>query len=124
MKVFSPILIGIILFCACFVSQSTNNLTTELFEENHILFYSNEQELHKESPYYDALIELKRQYPEQLKKMKVVNPEMKTKEQSINHSYPALVIIVDHTIIYKIDGLQSSKEDIIHPISAVLDTVK
>lgn len=93
--------------------------------EKQIIFFSNPKNNLLETPYYDALIELKRQYPQVFIHMEVVNHrDRKEKYQQYNiSSLPALVIIFHNETIVRIQG-EAMKEDIIRSITKALDAYK
>jgi hypothetical protein len=83
-----------------------------------IVFFSNESDYSKEASYYDALIELKREYPSEIKNMIVLSPE---KGKQISKEYdvetcPALLVFYNKKVIARIVG-QSSIEEIINPVT-------
>lgn len=90
--------------------------------KEQIIFFSNPENNLLETTYYDALIELKRQYPHVFIHMEVVNHrDRKDKYQQYNiSSLPALVIIFHNKTIVRIQG-EAVKEDIIRSISKALD---
>jgi hypothetical protein len=86
-----------------------------------ILFFSNETDYTKEATYYDALIDLKKSFPAEIKNMMVLSPSQ-AKDYNIK-SCPALLVIYNSEVLVKISG-NADKEDIIHPISEVLSSQK
>jgi hypothetical protein len=105
------------------ITGSCNKFAVEPLKINRdvlqIVFFSNESDYSKEATYYDALIELKKNYPHEIKNMLVLSP---TKGKNIYQAYdiracPALIVIYNDEIIVRIVG-QTSKEEIITPITA------
>ncbi|MBO8176357.1 small peptidoglycan-associated lipoprotein [Aeribacillus pallidus] len=94
----------------------------ELMDENQVFFFSNESDYKNEVSYYDALIELKKEYPEVFKNMVVISPgkEHEVKERFDIDEYPALIIVHGNEIIVEVIG-NVSKEDIIKPVSTALE---
>ncbi|MDQ0177009.1 hypothetical protein [Bacillus chungangensis] len=90
--------------------------------KEQIIFFSNPENNLLETPYYDALIELKRQYPHVFIHMEVVNHRDRKDKYRQYHvsSLPALVIIFHNKTIVRIQG-EAMKEDIIRSISKALD---
>ncbi|MDF2902995.1 MAG: Pal-related lipoprotein [Bacillus sp. (in: firmicutes)] len=86
-----------------------------------IVFFSNEADYTGEAPYYDALIELKKSFPTEVKKMLVFSPTKAKQYFKTYHidSCPALLVIYNRKVIVKING-DATKEDIIDPIAEVL----
>lgn len=106
-------------------SSCNNHGTKELTLKNnvkHIIFISNDSDYTKEAPYYDALIELKKSFPAEIKNMIVFSPA-KAKEYyktyKIN-TFPALLVIYNSKVLVNINGTAATKEEIIQPVSEVL----
>jgi hypothetical protein len=88
-----------------------------------IVFFSNESDYSKEASYYDALIELKKKYPTEIKNMIVLSPD---KGKPFSEAYdvetcPALLVIYNNKVIARIVG-QSSIDEIINPVTDSLIT--
>jgi hypothetical protein len=86
-----------------------------------ILFFSNESNYSEEGSYYDALIELKKRFPDEIKNLIVLSPN---NAKQLLKSYkietcPALLVVYNENVIVKITG-KVSKEDIINPVSKAL----
>ncbi|MGJ7923119.1 small peptidoglycan-associated lipoprotein [Neobacillus sp. LXY-4] len=86
-----------------------------------ILFFSDDTDYSEEAAYYDALIELKENFPKEIKNMLVLSP---TNAKQYFKAYqikacPALLVVYNETVVVKITG-NVSKDEIIHPISEVL----
>lgn len=116
-------LIIIILFCT---SCQNNNDTNLQFDSSmkQIVFFSDESEiadLQIEAPYYDAIIELRQQFPNEFKNMKTLSPS-KAKDHYDTFKVeecPALLVFHNEEVIVKIVG-ENTKEEIIEPITAAL----
>ncbi|MGG0720311.1 small peptidoglycan-associated lipoprotein [Robertmurraya massiliosenegalensis] len=117
-----PILIVLILI----TSACQNNDNSFEIDSNikQIIFFSHEKEyanLHIEAPYYDVIIELRQQFPDEFKEMKTFAP---TKEKDIFERFeigecPAILVIHHDEILAKVAG-EISKEEILQPIEAAL----
>ncbi|MDZ5470627.1 small peptidoglycan-associated lipoprotein [Bacillus sp. 31A1R] len=86
-----------------------------------VIFFSNESEYEFEASYYDAIIELKKEFPEEIKNMIVLTPS-KGKEHFDTFKVkdcPAIIVIYNEKIVVKVDGATSS-DKIIKPIAKVL----
>lgn len=86
-----------------------------------IIFFSNESDYAGEASYYDALIELKKDYPAEIKNMLVFTPsEGKQYYNAFDiKSCPALLVIFNNEVMVRING-QKTKENIIQPITKAL----
>jgi Thioredoxin len=89
--------------------------------ETHLLFFSDEKNLYKEAKYYDALLEIKTKFPEQVSKMKVISSasDDQLNEQYNVKTFPTLLVVKDNKVVLKIDG-NTDKKDIVDPIIKVL----
>lgn len=86
-----------------------------------IIFMSDEssfEDFQIEVPYYDAIIELRQQFPDEFKNMKTILREEAIVELGVKEC-PALLVLHNDEIIVKVVG-QSTKEEIIEPITAAL----
>ncbi|MDQ0155852.1 small peptidoglycan-associated lipoprotein [Robertmurraya andreesenii] len=122
MRVLPVIMIILSLVTACQHSEDANLQ----FERNikQVVFLSNESktaDLQIEAPYYDAIIELRQQFPEEFRNMKTMSPNKAGEHLSVlkGTDCPALIVVYNEKIVAKVDG-ENTKEDIIQPITAAL----
>jgi|SRR6476660_4742596 len=86
-----------------------------------LIFFSDSEEYEQEVSFYDAIIELKRDYPEEIKNMKILtssDSKKYFKTFQINRC-PALIVFYNNEVIVKIEG-KATKEEIVTPVSNVL----
>ncbi|TKC18506.1 small peptidoglycan-associated lipoprotein [Robertmurraya kyonggiensis] len=122
MKVLPIILMALFLSTSC-----ANNEDAPLDLDSsmkQIIFLSDETEsvnLQTEAPYYNAIIELRQQFPNEFKNMKTLSPnKVEDYFDSIEiKECPALLVIQNDKVLVKIVG-ESSKEEIIQPVEAAL----
>jgi hypothetical protein len=90
--------------------------------EKGILFYSDENNFLEEDSYYEALIELKQNYPADFENYKIIakNQEYDPALASLNKVFPALLVIKQNKVIFKVTG-KATKEDIMKPVSNTLE---
>ncbi|MEG9462262.1 hypothetical protein [Bacillus amyloliquefaciens] len=113
-------------FLILFVLSSCSVSTVSPFKKNRIdsihhtqiLFFSDENHIDKEVPYYDAILDLEKKYPHHVDQMKVYD-NRKGWEEEIN-TFPALMVINHRHVVMKIEGSVKKKEDIIKPMQHVL----
>ncbi|WP_099353594.1 hypothetical protein [Fredinandcohnia onubensis] len=120
MKAFTLIILSFIFLSSCSSYQTQPTLPE--IDEKQIIFFSDEDNLHNESNYYDALLELRNKFPTEIANMKVVSSEdnrLYTKYKI--EEYPSLLIIEQNKVLEKIEG-NVDKEEIIIPIENVLST--
>jgi hypothetical protein len=86
-----------------------------------IIFFSDESNVQKEVPYYDAIIELKRDFPKEVENMMVFTRDEGKKYYDsfqIKNS-PAIIVIYNDEIVANINGTVS-KDQIMQPVSKAL----
>lgn len=110
----------LLLTSSCSNTYSNEDLGLD-YDEKQILFFSNEADYHFEAPYYEAIIELKKKYPDEINNMKVLSGEKASKYYKtfeIDQS-PALLVYYQDKVIVNIHG-KVSKDDIVQPITKIL----
>ncbi|MEH7346895.1 small peptidoglycan-associated lipoprotein [Bacillus sp. JJ1532] len=94
-----------------------------IFDNNRkqIIFFSNEKDYEEEASYYDAIIELKKEFPDEIKNMKIISSDKAKRyyEAFDVQSSPTILIIHQEKVIVKIKG-DTSTEQIIKPLSDAL----
>ncbi|WP_246944081.1 hypothetical protein [Bacillus pinisoli] len=103
---------------SCQFKNSSNEATLKTLLEADALYISNEQDLNLENEYYNALIEVKRLYPEDIQEVIVLtNEDIKNIEDELKvKKYPTLLLLNRKEIIVKIEG-KNEKAAIINKIS-------
>ncbi|KSU62363.1 hypothetical protein AS034_09575 [[Bacillus] enclensis] len=92
-------------------------LAEDRFIEKQIIFFTDERNISKEVAYYDAIIELKNEYPEDLKHLEVVNFSTDKSNPKIQStSYPAIVVVDNNQVVTKITG-KAHKNQIIKSVT-------
>ena len=95
------------------------------FDQNtkQLIFFSDEEEYEREVSYYDALIELKRDYPEEIKDMKIFTTSDSKKyfETFQIDRCPALIVFYNNEVIVVIEG-KATVEEIVTPVSNALSS--
>jgi hypothetical protein len=102
---------------SCDHNQPANSLAINR-DAREVLFFSDETDYDREAAYYDALIELKKQYPQEMDSMKVLSA---TTEKNYYDTFniqkcPAIIVIYKDKIMVNING-NASKEQIIHSVT-------
>ncbi|MGG7618689.1 small peptidoglycan-associated lipoprotein [Bacillus coreaensis] len=87
-----------------------------------LVFLSDESEYKFEAAYYDALIELKKTYPEAVKNMKTINPNRSDEYLDFLtiKENPAIFVVYNNEIVATVNG-EETVEEIVQPIAKVLD---
>lgn len=123
MKGISFILVASFLFLTS--SCNTSNHADELALDKNIkqvIFFSSEDDYEQEASYYDAIIELKEQYPKAIDNMMIIPASNAKKYDDFLHveHCPAIFVVYGNQIIAKVNG-KVTKDEIIEPLSKVLD---
>ncbi|BCB03192.1 hypothetical protein [Bacillus sp. KH172YL63] len=111
-----------LLLTSCdYISSSKVVLAKDQFIDKQVIYFTDDQNVSNEIPYYDAIIELKKQYPDHFKKLKVVslNTEETNQITESPPASPAIVVVENNQVICKVEG-NLSKENIIHPVSTAI----
>jgi hypothetical protein len=92
-------------------------LAEDRFIERQVIFFTDERNISKEVAYYDAIIELKNKYPEDLKQLEVVNYSSDKSNPKVQSPvYPAIVVVDNNQVVTKITG-KAQKEQIVKSVS-------
>ncbi|HZH58609.1 MAG TPA: hypothetical protein VEY70_03325 [Metabacillus sp.] len=87
--------------------------------DKQIVFFSDDKNIDKEAIYYDALLDIKEEFPEEFKNMRVIS-ENKDKHRYEVDTYPSLLVVSKEEILVQIEGTVLSKEEILEPVSNAL----
>jgi hypothetical protein len=120
MRTISVFIMTVLLLFAC--QRGNSDPTEVLFNDRskQLIFFSDEQNLHKEGNYYDALLELKKIYPDEVSNMKLISLKESERYSTFNiTSYPTLIVIVEDEIVEQIDG-ELNVDEIVQPINHAL----
>ncbi|MBM7659531.1 hypothetical protein JOC85_000298 [Bacillus mesophilus] len=114
---------SLLLLTSCQFGNSENDSKLTSLLEADALYISNEEDLMLENEYYNALIEVKRLYPEDLEEVIVLSNEdiVSIEKELLVKTYPTLLLIDRNEIIAKIEG-QNEKTTIINKISDYIET--
>lgn len=114
------VFIAVISLVACQKNHHTP-FTLQLNQQHkQLLFFSDEDNIQNENAYYDALLEIKKDYPTAVSNMMVISS---TDNRDLGKfevdTYPTLMVVYKNKIITKVDGNINS-EEIIGPIVQAL----
>ncbi|MDX8359927.1 hypothetical protein [Cytobacillus sp. IB215316] len=107
-----------------FIASCQQNDTSSIpknKDDLQLMFFSDENNVQNEINYYDALLELKKEFPHEISNMVIISSQ--TEELNINiniNQYPALVMMYDNEIIAQVEG-HISKDEIMNPIKEALE---
>ncbi len=122
MKGLSIILTATFLLLASSCSNINNYEDLGLkYDSKQIIFFSDEANHDYEAPYYDAIIELKRDFPEDFENMMVLTGDKADKYNKLFdvETHPALIIFYQDEVVVNING-RVSKDEIIKPLTNFL----
>lgn len=111
----------LLIIVSCDRSKSNDVLPFDK-DVKQLIFLSDESEYQFEAAYYDALIELKKTYPEAVKNMKTINPNRSEEYPDFLtiKENPAILVVYNNEIVATVNG-EESVEEIVQPIAKVLD---
>ena len=123
MKGLSFVFVASFLFLTASCNPINDSENLSLSEDmKQVLFFSDEEDYMHEASYYDAIIELKQEYPQEFKNMMVI-PASNAKDYydlvEVNQ-FPALLVVHGDEVIVNVNG-SVSKDQIIEPLTSVLD---
>jgi len=113
------ILISLILNTGCLPSRDQE---IEMYSKNkQLIFFSNHMQYKQEASYYDAILELKKDFPEEIKNMKIIEASSKDKYLDNFHikKCPAILLIEKQQVLVEIKGELTTKE-IVNTLSNAL----
>ncbi|WP_066176411.1 hypothetical protein [Bacillus marinisedimentorum] len=112
MKKYIPFILLLFIFTlsSCQLENSVQGDEGAAGSGYHLLLVSDEEYMDHEGEYFDALLELKQDFPEKLKNVSVVSSEQDLNKYAegleINH-YPCLVVVKEQEVLTMIEGKQS-----------------
>ena len=118
MRKLGPIafIISIILLTSCDNKLfSSDEGDEEYMEDIQLLFYSDVANIDREAVYYDALLDIKKEFPEEFENMKVISEKNDNKKYEVD-IYPSLLVIEKEEVVVQIEGAVLTKKEIIEPI--------
>ncbi|MBG9654228.1 MAG: small peptidoglycan-associated lipoprotein [Bacillota bacterium] len=86
-----------------------------------LIFFTDNKQYEQEISYYDAIIELKRSYPELIKDMKVITAAEASHLSNYKvENCPAILLVYQDKVLVEIKGTVS-KDKIINPLAKAMD---
>jgi len=121
MRTFSVFIFTFIILSSCHTGvYEREEEVLNADEGKQVLFFSDESNLHKEGNYYEALLELKASFPNEITNMKVITLSESNKyDEYAVTTFPSLLVVNGERVIEQIEG-NVRKEDIIKPIEKAL----
>lgn len=107
--------------------QENQSITHIQFPDDSrtLVFFTDESNLQDESTYYDAIIDLKSSFPDEVANLKVVHSEdEKILYKQFNvKATPSLIVVYDNEVVTQIEGSQPKKDIIVSIEQALNQTV-
>ncbi|WP_243385230.1 hypothetical protein [Bacillus kexueae] len=119
LRIVTVSLLMLLFVSGCQANTQTGN--EQQFNGRHILFFTDVKTMSEEAVYYDALLQLKADYPDEIDNMVVIQASHNTEEPFNINTYPSLVIVEDNAIVVHIKGEIDSKETIITEVHNALN---
>jgi len=113
-------LLSVLLLTSCSILHNDTDGEKFQFEGKQILFFTDERYINDEAVYYDALLDLKHEYPDEIENMMVFHAKQTDNEPFNINTYPSLVVVENNEIIMHIKGHVEQKEEIVNSIAKVL----
>jgi hypothetical protein len=123
MKSLSFVFVTTFLFLTASCNPVNNSDKLVLDEDiKQVVFFSDEENYKQESSYYDAIIELKKEYPAEFDNIVVIPAAKANQYHDLlkEKKFPAILIVHRDQVLANVNGI-ATKEQIIEPISAVLN---
>ena len=76
-----------------------------------LIFFSDDEHMGQEVAYYDALLDLKKEFPEQVSNMEISHEKGQWKKEV--KIFPSLLLVNDKKVLVKIEGKIKDKDKIV-----------
>ncbi|WP_226665934.1 hypothetical protein [Metabacillus litoralis] len=90
-------------------------------QDKQLLFFSDDDNIDREAIYYEALLDIKKDFPKEFEDMQIYSEKNNNKTYEVD-TYPSLLVVDKEEIVVHIEGSVLSKEEILEPISNALST--
>lgn len=112
--------ISFVFIVSCQKTESSSMNLQLQHNQKQLLFFSDEKNIQNEAAYYDALLEIKKDYPHIVSNMTVISStENKELGKYEVDSFPAIMVVYNDKIITKIKG-NINKREIVNPLIKAL----
>ncbi len=121
-SIFIIFIIPVVVLSSCenvLFSEGPKDFTLNLNRDKQIVFFSDDENIDREAIYYDALLDIKEEFPEEFENMRVISENMDEHIFEVD-TYPSLLVVSKEEILVQIEGTVLSKEEILEPVSNAL----
>ncbi|WP_102262049.1 small peptidoglycan-associated lipoprotein [Mesobacillus jeotgali] len=122
MKSLSFVFVATFLFLTASCNPVNDSEQLELNKDiKQIVFFSDDENYKQEASYYDAIIELKKEYPAEFDKIVVISAANANRYYDLFKvkEFPAILVVHQDQVLANVYG-NVTKDQIIEPLSAVL----
>lgn len=114
------LIIPIIILTSCENILYSQGATDEdITQDKQLLFFSDVDNIDREAVYYDALLDIRKKFPEEFENMKVISEQSDNREYDVD-IYPSLIVIEKEKIVVQIEGAVLTKEEIMRAVADAL----
>ncbi|MGG4323561.1 hypothetical protein [Bacillus sonorensis] len=98
------------LMSGCSLSQVTADQNVQNDKTRHakLLFFSDNDHMEREVAYYDALLDLKQEFPRQVSNMEILHDKGEWKKEV--QTFPCLLLVSGKTVLVKIEGIKDKEK--------------
>mgnify|MGYP001768629656 CR=1 FL=1 len=112
--------VAVLLLLSSCIADPKDDHSISSSDKKQILFFTDQKMMEKESIYYDALLDLKKQFPEEMDNMMIYQADHPESKRFNIKTYPSIIVMDHDGIILHIKGSVSTKDEIVEPVSEVL----
>jgi hypothetical protein len=123
MKSLSFVFVATFLFLTASCNPVNDSDQLELNKDiKQVVFFSDDENYKQEASYYDAIIELKKEYPAEFDKIVVISAANANRYYDLFKvkKFPAILVVHQDQVLANVNG-NVTKDQIIEPLSAVLN---
>ncbi|MFT9600829.1 small peptidoglycan-associated lipoprotein [Mesobacillus sp.] len=123
MKSLSFVFVATFLFLTASCNPVNDSDQLELNKDiKQVVFFSDDENYKQEASYYDAIIELKKEYPAEFDKIIVISAANANRYYDLFKvkQFPAILVVHQDQVLANVNG-NVTKDQIIEPLSAVLN---
>ncbi|OMI24547.1 hypothetical protein BTA31_22065, partial [Bacillus haynesii] len=111
--IFTAAICFLFLTSGCSLSHIMPDQHHQSVNQRHLklIFFSDDEHMEQEVAYYDALLDLKKEFPEQVSNMEISHDKGQWKKEV--KIFPSLLLVNDKKVLVKIEGKIKDKDKIV-----------
>ncbi|MFB6497604.1 hypothetical protein [Bacillus haynesii] len=111
--IFTAVICFLFLTSGCSLSHIMPDQHHQSANQRHLklIFFSDDEHMEQEVAYYDALLDLKKEFPEQVSNMEISHDKGQWKKEV--KIFPSLLLVNDKKVLVKIEGKIKDKDKIV-----------